>query len=229
MSKWYEDVKEFHKAFNHPIGTTSITSSRIDVRFGWVFEELSEFFTRSALIDKIDAMIDLAYFIIGTGVEIGWDPMEDLNISGTEEKISDYEEGCYDYDPFSDFFIGAAVQKIGKALKMTNTTQSKVAVSYFLESLKGALSDILKWFSAINIDPRPFWDIVQNANMAKLWPDGKPHYREGDGKVIKPEGWEPPEPKLLIELEKQQKQMEENGVDILDPYIERNIKPKLNN
>ena len=39
-------------------------------------------------------------------------------------------------------------------------------------------------------------DIVQRANMAKLWPDGKPHYNPKDGKVIKPAGWEDPEPKI---------------------------------
>ena len=38
--------------------------------------------------------------------------------------------------------------------------------------------------------------IVQQANMAKLWPDGKPHYNPKDGKVIKPEGWEDPAPKI---------------------------------
>ena len=32
--------------------------------------------------------------------------------------------------------------------------------------------------------------------MAKLWPDGKPHYNPKDGKVIKPEGWEDPAPKI---------------------------------
>ena len=38
--------------------------------------------------------------------------------------------------------------------------------------------------------------IVQQANMAKLWPDGKPHYNPKDGKVMKPEGWEDPAPKI---------------------------------
>lgn len=32
---------------------------------------------------------------------------------------------------------------------------------------------------------------VHKANMAKLFPDGRPHYRE-DGKVLKPDGWTPP-------------------------------------
>lgn len=33
---------------------------------------------------------------------------------------------------------------------------------------------------------------VHHSNMKKLGPDGKPIYRE-DGKVIKPEGWQPPQ------------------------------------
>lgn len=47
----------------------------------------------------------------------------------------------------------------------------------------------------MGIPPQELFEIVQAANMEKLWPDGKPHFRE-DGKVIKPEGWQPPEPKL---------------------------------
>ncbi len=38
--------------------------------------------------------------------------------------------------------------------------------------------------------------IVQKANMDKLWEDGKPHYNPKDGKVLKPEGWEDPAPKI---------------------------------
>ena len=38
--------------------------------------------------------------------------------------------------------------------------------------------------------------IVQKANMDKLWDDGKPHYNPKDGKVLKPEGWEDPAPKI---------------------------------
>jgi len=39
--------------------------------------------------------------------------------------------------------------------------------------------------------------------MAKLWPDGRPRYREGDGKVIKPQGWEDPAEKLAAEIRRQ--------------------------
>lgn len=56
------------------------------------------------------------------------------------------------------------------------------------------------------VDLEPVFDIVQRANMAKLWSDGKPHYRESDGKVAKPEGWQPPEPQIQAEIERQMKE-----------------------
>jgi predicted HAD superfamily Cof-like phosphohydrolase len=39
---------------------------------------------------------------------------------------------------------------------------------------------------------------VHRSNMAKLGPDGKPIYRE-DGKVMKPEGWTPPDIKSILD------------------------------
>ena len=39
------------------------------------------------------------------------------------------------------------------------------------------------------------FNLIQNANMGKLWKDGKPHYNE-QGKVIKPEGWVAPDKKI---------------------------------
>ncbi len=48
----------------------------------------------------------------------------------------------------------------------------------------------------MGLEPDELFAIVQEANMSKLWPDGKPHYNPKDGKVIKPEGWEDPTPKI---------------------------------
>ncbi len=48
----------------------------------------------------------------------------------------------------------------------------------------------------MGLEPDELFAIVQNANMSKLWPDGKPHYNPKDGKVIKPEGWQDPAPKI---------------------------------
>ncbi len=47
----------------------------------------------------------------------------------------------------------------------------------------------------MGVEPEILFDIVQEANMSKLWPDGKPHYNDM-GKTIKPEGWQDPHEKL---------------------------------
>ena len=54
----------------------------------------------------------------------------------------------------------------------------------------------------MGVKPDALWQIVQDANMAKLWPDGKPHHRE-DGKTIKPPEWKDPHDKLKAEIERQ--------------------------
>jgi predicted HAD superfamily Cof-like phosphohydrolase len=57
----------------------------------------------------------------------------------------------------------------------------------------------------MGIKPDNLFKIVQDANMAKLWPDGKPHY-DKDGKTIKPATWEDPHDKLKAEIERQYKE-----------------------
>lgn len=47
----------------------------------------------------------------------------------------------------------------------------------------------------MGVKPDALFDIVHQANMSKLWPDGKPHYAP-DGKTMKPAGWEDPHAKL---------------------------------
>lgn len=54
----------------------------------------------------------------------------------------------------------------------------------------------------MGIKPDNLFEIVQDSNMAKLWPDGKPHYNE-DGKTIKPPTWEDPHDKLREAIENQ--------------------------
>ncbi|MDR1914223.1 MAG: hypothetical protein LBQ68_07075 [Clostridiales bacterium] len=47
----------------------------------------------------------------------------------------------------------------------------------------------------MGVKPDEVFEVVHNANMSKLWEDGKPHYNE-DGKTIKPQNWIDPEPLL---------------------------------
>lgn len=54
----------------------------------------------------------------------------------------------------------------------------------------------------LGIEPDPYFDIVHKKNMEKLGKDGKPMHN-GDGKVIKPEGWVGPESEMRALLQKQ--------------------------
>lgn len=54
----------------------------------------------------------------------------------------------------------------------------------------------------MGIKPEKLFDIVHEANMSKLWPDGKPHFNE-DGKVIKPSNWVDPEPLISDAISKE--------------------------
>ena len=54
----------------------------------------------------------------------------------------------------------------------------------------------------MGIQPDALFQIVQDANMSKLWSDGKPHYN-AEGKTIKPSTWEDPHEKLKAEIKNQ--------------------------
>ena len=53
----------------------------------------------------------------------------------------------------------------------------------------------------MGIKPDELFEIVQCANMSKLWEDVNPHYAE-DGKTIKPATWEDPHNKLRQAIER---------------------------
>lgn len=78
-----------------------------------------------------------------------------------------------------------------------------------------ALIDVLYFtygsFSLLGVDPEPIMEIVHQANMGKLFPDGQPHYDPVTNKVLKPEHWEAdyaPEAKIKAEINRQLAQKE---------------------
>jgi len=56
----------------------------------------------------------------------------------------------------------------------------------------------------MGVQPEALFDIVHQANMDKLWPDGKPHYGP-DSKVIKPSTWRTPDEAMQAEIIQQMK------------------------
>ena len=55
-------------------------------------------------------------------------------------------------------------------------------------------------FVLMGVDPKPFFDTVHEANMGKIFPDGKAHFDPVTHKILKPSDWEErfaPEPHTL--------------------------------
>lgn len=78
-----------------------------------------------------------------------------------------------------------------------------------------ALTDLLYFtygsFSLLGVDPTRIFDIVHQANMGKLFPDGKPHYDPVTNKVLKPDNWQKdyaPEERIAKEIKEQMKKAE---------------------
>lgn len=93
-----------------------------------------------------------------------------------------------------------AVQKSLQEIPPANDVDRLVGQG---DALTDALYFVMGSFVELGLDPVPLFEIVQRANMAKLGPDGKPILRESDQKVMKPQGWLPPEPELEKEVRRQ--------------------------
>lgn len=83
-------VREFHRAFGHPVATTPtmLTSERVAARCSWKREEIEEFEEAATVVDQADAMIDLIYFALGTLVEMGVQPQALMDIVHYEGNMS---------------------------------------------------------------------------------------------------------------------------------------------
>lgn len=90
-------------------------------------------------------------------------------------------------------FIEEEVDELLEAEDIVGQADAYIDIIYF------AVGGLVE----LGIEPSGLWDIVQSANMSKLWPDGKPRLREGDGKILKPDGWVAPEPLLAAEVFRQ--------------------------
>lgn len=87
--------------------------------------------------------------------------------------------------------------------------KSEVVEDVLVEQVD-ALTDLLYFtygsFSLLGVDPQPILEIVHEANMGKIFPDGQPHYHPVTHKVLKPDNWEEdyaPEKKIRAEIERQ--------------------------
>ncbi len=94
--------------------------------------------------------------------------------------------------------------------KAAKKVQSKAHSETPLVGEVDALTDLLYLtygsFVLMGIDPKPLFDTVHEANMGKIFPDGKAHFDPETHKILKPDDWEKrfaPEPALKKELDLQ--------------------------
>jgi len=121
-------------------------------------------------------------------------------------------------------FFGLEVAEMSQAIKNFSIHEGKTQVndraSWMLEELAefmqaetledqaDALIDLIYFaigtFTLMGVNPDTLFNIVHEANMGKVGPDGV--QRNAQGKIVKPEGWAEryaPEPRIIAEIERQ--------------------------
>lgn len=83
------------------------------------------------------------------------------------------------------------LEEINEFLEAVNNQDLVEQADAMIDTIYVALGTLVE----MGVEPDDLFQIVHQANMSKLFPDGLPHYNE-IGKVIKPEGWRDPHPQL---------------------------------
>lgn len=127
------------------------------------------------------------------------------------EELVEFLYASADNDP-QEFARLVAQLKMDVDAAETKMLKKEKVIDDALVDQVDALIDLLYFtygsFSLLGVDPTELFNIVHEANMGKLFEDGKPRYHEVTHKVLKPDDWEQrfaPEPKIKAELERQKK------------------------
>lgn len=116
----------------------------------------------------------------------------------------------------SDEDFQAAIAEMHRALdKAATKVSKKIPAKQDLIGQVDALIDTLYFtygsFVLMGVDPERIFEIVHQANMGKVFPDGKAHFDPVTHKILKPDDWEEkyaPEPAIKKEIERQIKAYE---------------------
>ena len=116
----------------------------------------------------------------------------------------------------SDEDFQAAVAEMHRALdkaakKVSKTIPAKQDLIGQVDALIDTLYFTYGSFVLMGVDPERIFEIVHQANMGKVFPDGKAHFDPVTHKILKPDDWEEkyaPEPAIKKEIERQIKAYE---------------------
>lgn len=174
---------EFHETFGHPVSDPKAASERFGLRMEWTTDELFELARALRVEDELeiaDAIADALYFLYGTAAEAGvmvpWSRPSGAGPKGDSAVRLALRECFY------------AIFSATSAWALSGAPATEV-VPVFVPQAELALREMA---AAREIPIDAVLAEVHRSNMAKVWPDGKVHYRP-DGKVAKPESWTPPD------------------------------------
>ena len=133
-----------------------------------------------------------------------------------EELVEFIRAACEDEASF-DRSIASLHQALDQAAEKVRT---KHPAEQSLVGQVDALIDTLYLtygsFVLMGVDPEQIFEIVHQANMGKIFPDGKAHFDPGTHKILKPDDWEEkfaPEPAIQKELDRQMKAYQKHHLE----------------
>lgn len=190
MSYYQKLVQDFHVKFGQPVGDYSNPQpSRTALRSSLILEEgeeTSDAMRKRDMIGTADGLCDLLYVTYGCAVETGL-KLGIPSFDGERDVDKILNGDDYDEAGRSSFVWQCAL-----VAQILNEKHRFKILGRWLNNLA---TECL--FAAIDlgIDIKPLFEEVHRTNMLKV---GGP--TRADGKILKPEGWQPPRIReLLIE------------------------------
>ncbi|MFS0643848.1 hypothetical protein [Siminovitchia sp. 179-K 8D1 HS] len=123
-----------------------------------------------------------------------------------EESVEAIHASCSNVDEFNwavDKLIQGIENARKKSLKEEFPTDDLSRIVAQADAITDGTYFLQGDFVEMGIKPDKVFDAVQASNLSKLFSDGRPRYRESDGKIIKSENFFPPEEKIKEEIQRQ--------------------------
>lgn len=194
-------VKVFHVAFGHPVRIEApafIDENLIAFRLRLIREEAREFDEAVLYFDSalmLDALSDILYVVCGAAWSFG--------LAGFPAYAAELDGLLADAVPdvlpvnlrLRASEVANRIDDHVVAIEDACAEQDVVRVGFALTNLYDL---VVQAATILRLPLKAGFEEAHRTNMLKLGPDGKPIYRESDGKVLKPEGWTPPDFKRVL-------------------------------